>query len=175
MATSPEPKKPATSATSRVTILGVGNVLLTDEGVGVRAIERLGDEYRFPANVEVYDGGTGGMGLLSVVEAADYLIVVDAVLCGAPPGTVVRFPAEDLPEGLTRKVSAHEVDILEVLRVAELLGKRPPTLIVGIQPRDISTTGTELSDDGYATRLAAAVIEELAGLGIEAAPKEMAR
>jgi hydrogenase maturation protease len=150
-------------------------VLLTDEGVGVWAIEKLGKEYCFPENVELYDGGTGGMGLLSVVEAADYLIVVDAVLCGAPPGTVVRFPAEEIPEGFTRKVSAHEVDILEVLRVAELLGKRPQTVIVGIQPLDISTTGTELSDDRYVTRLVAAVIEELAGRGIEAAPKEMAR
>jgi hydrogenase maturation protease len=151
----------------RITILGVGNILLTDEGVGVRVIEELERNFSFPSNVNLYDGGTGGLSLLSVIEKTDYLIVVDSVLGGEPPGTIIKFNFEDLPSGLTRKLSSHEIDMIEVLNVAQALGKRPPTVIIGIQPKDISSYSTKLTIREYIPKLVECILAELKSLGIE--------
>jgi hydrogenase maturation protease len=156
----------------RITILGVGNVLLTDDGVGVRVIGELERKYSFPSNVRLYDGGTGGMSLLSIIEEADHLIVVDSVLVGEPPGTIVTFDFEQLPSGLTRKLSSHEIDVIEVLNIAEALGKRPPTVIVGIQPKDVTSYGTKLLIEEQIPELVQAVLGELRNVGIEATPRE---
>ncbi len=150
-----------------IIILGVGNVLLTDEGVGVRVIEELQQNYVFPPDVELYDGGTGGLSLLSVVERADHLIVVDSVLVGEKPGTIVKFDYEDLPPGLTRKLSSHEIDVIEMLKIAEVLGKRPPTTIIGIQPKDISSYGTELLIREHIPEFIKFILEELKALGVK--------
>lgn len=155
-----------------ITILGVGNILLTDDGLGVQAIQELERTCAFPPNVILYDGGTGGLGLLPVIEQAERLIVVDAVLVEAAPGTVVRFDFEDLPATLTRRLSAHEIDIIEVLKVAESLGKRPPTVIIGMQPEDISTYGTELTVKTHLPKLVSAILEELESYGIKTVPAE---
>jgi hydrogenase maturation protease len=155
----------------RITILGVGNILLTDEGVGVRVIEELERNFSFPSNVNLYDGGTGGLSLLSVIEKTDYLIVVDSVLVGEPPGTIIKFNFEDLPSGLTRKLSSHEIDMIEVLNVAQVLGKRPPTIIIGIQPKDISSYSTELTIGEYIPKLVECILTELKRLGIEVETK----
>lgn len=151
----------------QITILGVGNILLKDEGVGVRVIEELEQRFCFPSNVKLCDGGTAGMSLLPIVEDADYLIVVDAVLVGEPPGNIVKFNFEELPSNLTRKLSSHEIDVIEVLKVAEALGKRPPTVIIGIQPKDISSYGTVLTIKNHIPKLIDFILEELETLGIE--------
>ena len=75
----------------RIVVLGVGNILLKDEGVGVRVIEKLQGQYTLPENVRVVDGGTQGLWLLSTIQEADHLIVVDAVLGGDEPGTIYRL------------------------------------------------------------------------------------
>jgi hydrogenase maturation protease len=155
----------------QITILGVGNILLTDEGVAAHAIEELERSFSLPSNIRLYDGGTGGLSLLPIIENTDYLIIVDAVLAGQPPGTIVKFNFEDLPAGLTRKLSSHEIDIIEVLKIAELLGKRPPTVIIGIQPRDISSYGTELLIQQHIPNLIESILEELKNLGAEITPK----
>jgi hydrogenase maturation protease len=155
----------------RITILGVGNILLTDEGVGVRVIEELERNFSFPSNVNLYDGGTGGLSLLSVIETTDYLIVVDSVLVGEPPGTITKFNFEDLPSGLTRKLSSHEIDMIEVLNVAQALEKRPPTVIIGIQPKDISSYSTELTIGEHIPKLVECILTELKSLGIEVETK----
>jgi hydrogenase maturation protease len=157
----------------RITILGVGNILLTDEGVGVRVIQELEQNFSFPSNVTLYDGGTGGLSLLSIITKTDYLIILDSVLIGESPGTIVKFNFEDLPSGLTRKLSAHEIDIIEVLRVAEALGKRPPTVVIGIQPKDISSYGTKLTIENHIPKLIEVILDELKTLGIEATPKQV--
>jgi hydrogenase maturation protease len=151
----------------QITVLGVGNVLLGDEGVGVRVVEELEKICRPPPNVTFYDGGTGGLSLLPIIEEADYLIVVDAVLVGEPPGTVVRFSIDDLPANLERRISGHELGVIDVLAMAEILGKRPPTVVIGIQPRDITHYSTELSIGEHVPELAALVLEELRAVGVE--------
>ena len=75
----------------RIVILGVGNLLLTDEGVGPTTIAHLGERWRFPDHVELVDGATAGLELINVFQSAGHIVVVDTVLGGAEPGAVYRF------------------------------------------------------------------------------------
>lgn len=130
----------------RILVLGVGNVLLKDEGVGVRVIETLGSEYAFSSNVELMDGGTLGLRLLDPICGADFLIVVDAVLNGGTPGTLYRLPVSEIEKRVTFKNSLHQLDLVETLAYAEILGRRPDAVIIGVEPEDISPWGLEMTD-----------------------------
>lgn len=109
-------------------------------------IEELQARYEFSDNVEFYDGGTLGLRLLDPITGADRLIVVDAVQNGEPPGTIYRLDADDLNKRVTFKNSLHQLDLVETLAYAEVLGSRPQTVIVGIEPADISPWGLELTE-----------------------------
>jgi hydrogenase maturation protease len=116
-------------------VLGLGNILLADEGVGVRVIQRLQALYRFPEETQVMDGGTLGLDLLPYVEDTDRLVVVDAVDMRAEPGTVVRIENEEVPTFLSIKVSPHQMGLADILSAARLLGRCPKDLVLwGIQP-----------------------------------------
>jgi hydrogenase maturation protease len=155
-----------------VLILGVGNILLTDEGVGVRVIEELDRNYVIPSSVELYDGGTGGLSLLPIVSKADYLIIVDSVLVDEEPGTIVRFNIEDIPHTLKRKLSSHEVDILDVISIAEAFDKRPPAVVIGVQPQDISSFGTDMLIGNCIPDIIKVIQKELQSLGIRIQEKK---
>lgn len=129
----------------RILVLGVGNILLRDEGVGVRVIERLQSLYRFSSNVELMDGGTLGLRLLDPISQTDTLIVVDAVQNGQPPGTLYRLPAEELEKRIVFKNSLHQLNLVEALAYSEILGHRPQAVIIGVEPQDISPWGMELT------------------------------
>jgi hydrogenase maturation protease len=132
-----------TSAESRTVVLGLGNLLMADDGVGLAALARLEDEWFPPRGVELVDGGTWGMNLLHIVEGADFLLILDAIDVGGPPGSIVRLEGSDIPRFLSHKVSPHQVDLREVLALAELRGMLPTHLIaLGIQPErvELSTT-----------------------------------
>ncbi|MDY0040827.1 MAG: HyaD/HybD family hydrogenase maturation endopeptidase [Desulforhabdus sp.] len=129
----------------QILVLGVGNVLLQDEGIGVRVIEHLQANYSFSANVELMDGGTLGLKLLDPISQTDCLIVVDAVQNGQPAGTLYRLPVDELAKRVTFKNSLHQLDLVETLAYAEILGNRPQAVIVGIEPEDISPWGMELT------------------------------
>ncbi|MGC8658717.1 MAG: HyaD/HybD family hydrogenase maturation endopeptidase [Desulfomonilaceae bacterium] len=132
----------------RITVLGVGNILLRDEGVGVRVIEELKRNYTFPENVSLVDGGTQGLWLLATIQESDHLIVVDAVLGGGEPGSIYRFEKEDLPKGLRLKQSAHDSDLVEALNLCSLLENGPKSVVViGVEPQDITPFGLELSPE----------------------------
>jgi len=152
----------------RIMILGVGNLLLSDEGVGVRVVERLTDQYEFPENVSLVDGGLSGICLLGRISHADRLIVLDAVRAGGKPGTLYRLEGEEIPRRFSAKNSLHGFDLLEALTLCQALDKLPETVILGVEPGDISTPGPELTppviekmDD-----LVAMVLEELTRLGL---------
>jgi hydrogenase maturation protease len=130
----------------RILVLGVGNTLLKDEGIGVKVVEKLQSGYSFSSNVELMDGGTLGLRLLDPISNADYVIVVDAVQNAQPPGTLYRLPADDLAKRVTFKNSLHQLDLVETLAYAEILGNRPEAVIIGIEPADISPWGTELTE-----------------------------
>jgi len=160
-----------TNNSERIIVLGVGNVLLTDEGVGVKVVKELEQRYDFPENVKLVDGGTQGLWLMSTIQQADHLIVVDAVLGKGEPGTIYRLERDDLPKGLRMKTSAHDSDLLEALSLCALIDAEPSScVVIGIQPANITDYGTELTDviAGKVDDLISRVIEELNALGAEA-------
>lgn len=125
---------------SRVVILGIGNVLLGDEGVGVHVIRQLETQAEpLPPGVVPVDGGTLGIELLPVVQDAVALILVDAVSIGSEPGSVQTFRGEEIETRLSRHVSPHQVGSADLIGVARLLGVLPrQTALVGIQPERIA-------------------------------------
>lgn len=158
----------------RIVVLGVGNILLKDEGVGVRVIEKLQRQYTLPENVRVVDGGTQGLWLLSTIQEADHLIVVDAVLGGDEPGTIYRLTKNDLPKGLRVKQSAHDSDLVEALNLCALLEAEPKSVVVvGIEPADIQPFGVDLTEKIAAKvdELVLRVLDELQALGVPSQKK----
>ncbi len=151
----------------QIMILGVGNLFFTDEGVGIRVAEALQDRYEFPQNVSVVDGGTLGLSLLGVISKADHLIVVDAVRQGGEPGSLYRLAGEEIPKRIRAKNSLHQVEFLEALTCCQALDKVPETVIVGVEPKDITTMSIELTPTVRAKvdELVEAVLKELTSLG----------
>ncbi len=124
-------------------VLGIGNVLMGDEGVGVHAVEALGRE-PLPAGVRLLDGGTGGFHLLSVFRSEPELVLVDATIDGRPAGTVrvlePRF-ASDFP----RSLGAHDIGLRDLVEAAALLGPLPRTHLVAVSIERIGPPGTSLT------------------------------
>jgi len=129
----------------QVMILGVGCILYSDEGFGVRVIEELQQQYRLPENVSVVDGGVLGVNLLGVISQPDHLIVVDAIYNHGNPGDLYRLTGEQIPARIRAKNSLHQVDFLEALTLCQALDKVPETVIVGIEPQDIETLSLDLT------------------------------
>lgn len=119
-------------------ILGVGNLLLRDEGVGVHVATNL-QEYPLPDNIEVIEGGTDGFKLFHLIMEADRLIVVDCVKGGDEPASIYRFDIDDFdhfPD--IYKTSVHQISITEVINLSGTMRTPPRTTIIGIEPDDIS-------------------------------------
>ena len=133
-------------ADKRILVLGVGNILFTDEGIGVRCIERMQQDFTFSDNVTLMDGGTLGTKLMGPILESDYLIVCDAVLCGDAPGSVYRLMGEDLRKSLAFRDSMHQTDLVDTLGMCELVGNRPEAVVIGMEPADYHTMALELSD-----------------------------
>ncbi len=154
----------------KITVLGVGNILLKDEGVGVRVVERLKEAYSFPENVTLMDGGTAGLDLLPFIEGMDHIIVVDTVKTSDPPGSIFRFTPEDIDVKVPYKTSLHQIGMVEVFALADALGKKiGQVVILGIQPEDISGWGLDLTDtiEAKVPRLMELVTGELEALGVK--------
>jgi hydrogenase maturation protease len=128
----------------KITVLGVGNLIRSDEGAGIHALRLLSGR-PLPPEVELVEGGTEGLGLLPVFRESDGVIVMDAVLAGDDPGSLYRFPPEAVWSGrLPERLSPHQVGIFDVLSAARLLGGLPRTVIIGVQPGRLDW-GLELS------------------------------
>jgi len=128
-----------------VMILGIGCILYSDEGFGVRVVEKLQQLYEFPDNVLVVDGGVLGINLLGVISKPDHLIVVDAIRNRGNPGDLYRLQGDAIPERIRAKNSLHQVDFLEALTLCRALDKVPETIILGVEPADIETQSLELT------------------------------
>jgi hydrogenase maturation protease len=160
----------------QVTILGVGNILLSDEGVGVRVVEYLDQRYVFGENVQVVDGGVLGVRLMGIIGNTDYLIVVDAVSNRGAPGTLYRLADDQVPRRVLAKQSMHQLDLPEVLALCGAIDKNPSVVVLGIEPQDITTMDIELTP-AIAARvpeLAAMVLAELDALGVSYSSKQPA-
>ncbi|MFO7665504.1 MAG: HyaD/HybD family hydrogenase maturation endopeptidase [Desulfobacterales bacterium] len=152
----------------QIMILGVGCILFTDEGFGIRVIEKIEELYEFPENVSVVDGGVLGMNLLGVISEADHLIVVDAVRNKGEAGSLYRLEGDAIPDRIRAKNSLHQVDFLEALTMCQALDKVPKTVILGIEPEDINTLGIELTSTtrSKVEPMIGMVLKELDRLGV---------
>ena len=130
---------------AEVMILGIGNILFSDEGFGIRVIESLQERYTFSSDILVVDGGVLGINLLGVISKPNHLIVVDAIRHKGKPGDLYRLEGDVIPQRIRSKNSLHQVDFLEALTLCQALDKVPETVILGVEPLDIETLSTELT------------------------------
>jgi len=143
----------------------MGNLLLEDEGLGIRALELLQGRYEIPPGVELLDGGTTGMGLLDDLSRREHVLVLDACQTGDPPGTLIRLADDQVPVYFSMRISPHQLGLSDVLATLELSGEKPADVIVlGLVPHSLEMC-LELSD------VVAAKLDSLA----EAAASELAR
>lgn len=127
-------------------IIGIGNTLYSDEGVGVQIIPYLEEAIPKSWDIEIVEGTTDGIKLLTPVEAADYLIIIDAINAGKEPGTLITVEDEEIPKYFGVKMSVHQVGMQEVLSAAQLRETLPEKMIMfGVQPENLSL-GLELTD-----------------------------
>ena len=152
----------------RTVVLGIGNTILSDEGVGVHAAEALAAAYQIPADVEVIDGGTAGMELLGPLTGVDLLVVLDAVKAGRAPGSLVTLAGSEVPVFFRSKLSPHQISICDVLAGLEFSGEAPRDLVlVGCEPESLEL-GLEMTPT-VAAQVPAMVriaIDELARRGV---------
>lgn len=155
-----------------VLVLGVGNLVMGDDAVGVLAAQQLQQGYRFSDNVEIIDGGTLGLDLLPMLENITHLIMIDAVETGNKVGTCVRLCGNELPIALQTKVSAHQMGLKDLLAVSELMGHLPKEMVlIGVQPGSIEMEiGLTVEVKNQLMTLVSNVLSELAGWGIDATP-----
>jgi len=126
-------------------ILGIGNLLMTDDGIGVHAVQRLAAEFSFSPEVEIIDGGTLGLDLLPLLEGLERLLIIDAMETGGPPGTIRRLTGEDIPVAFETRLSPHQMGLKDLLAVSRLMGTAVPDMVLlGVQPECIGL-GMELS------------------------------
>lgn len=156
-----------------VLVMGVGNVLLKDEGVGVRVAEELDRRYELPESVEVLDGGTAGMELLDTMANRSSVILVDAVKTGAEPGTVVRLADDEVPAFFSTKISPHQVGLSDVLATLAITGEKPKSVVVvGVVPKELGT-GLEMSVEVQQKleEMIDLVVRELDSIGLPPRPR----
>jgi hydrogenase maturation protease len=143
-------------------VLGLGNILLSDEGVGVRVVESM-ERMNLPHGVELFDGATAGLDLLDAIAGRRKVIVIDAMQGDLGPGTVLRLGPEDLASPAGPGLSLHEVGLLEALAAAGRLGIAPEEVVIlGVKPKDCSY-GLALSPEieSLLPKVAEAVLAEL--------------
>jgi hydrogenase maturation protease len=152
----------------RIVVLGVGNILLSDEGVGVRTIEKLQLTYNLPPEVVVIDGGTTGMEMLEDLSNADHIIIIDAVRSGKAPASIVRLADEQVPVFFKTKLSPHQIGLSDVLATLAFIGEQPGGVtIFGVEPVSLET-GMALTPQVEARlpELMDLVVTELRELGV---------
>lgn len=155
----------------RVHVVGMGNILYRDEGIGVYAARYLQAAYRFSPEVDVIDGATLGFGLMDLFEHGAKIIVLDALVTDAPAGTMYRLSREQLLDlSPSMQPTAHEVEPLELLKLSVVLGEPPDMVLMGIVPADAQTMEVGLTHE-LAAKFPAyveAVVNELRGGGVHA-------
>lgn len=167
-------QSPADSGQSflNVLVLGLGNILLSDEGVGVRAVEELQRRYDCSDDVEIVDGGTVGFELLPYFDERSHILIVDAVKADNKPGTIVRI--DDPPAYFRARTSPHQIGLADVMGLAAISDNLPQNIILlGMEPKRLAT-GLTLSREieQNLSRLVDMVVTELEAIGVKVQSKE---
>ena len=158
---------------NRLAVLGVGNVLCMDDGLGPAAVDMLTRDYTIPDGVVILDGGTLGLSLLPIIEDSDQVLIIDAVRMDAPPGTLVFLEGKDVLPAVRLRLSVHQVGVADLLDAAKIRGRLPSNLVLlGIVPSSIEL-GYELSAPvrNSMPALVDAVVDQVRWLGFELEPK----
>ena len=153
--------------TIEVLVLGLGNVLLGDDGLGAAAVARVERSYRIPADVHLEDGGTQGMALLGMIAESRHVILVDAVRTDDPPGTFVRIDGDEVMDAVRDRLSPHQVGVADLLDSARLIECYPASVtLLGLVPEtiELSVERTGAVEAGLDT-LVEAVVREVKSLG----------
>lgn len=152
-----------------VLVLGLGNVLLGDDGLGAAAVARLEREYLVPPGVRLEDGGTLGLALLGLLAESDHVILVDAVRADSPPGSLVRLDGADVSDAVRDRLSPHQVGVADLLEAARLIDRYPATVtLLGLVPDAIEFAVVRSSAvDANLDALVAAIVREVQSLGHE--------
>ncbi len=129
----------------KVLIVGVGNLLLQDEGIGVRVIQALRDK-ELPPHIDLLDMGTSTMNLAFYLDGVKKLVIVDALKAGQKPGTIYRCRPEDLVAHKEGPISLHDIGVVEALSMSEKMGRSPDVVIIGVEPKTIDW-GMDLTDE----------------------------
>lgn len=157
----------------RIVVLGVGNILLSDEGIGVRAVEELARRYAIPDEVVLLDGGTSAMELLDDLADCDLLIIADCVRAGRAPGSLLHLRDEEIPALFRTKLSPHQVGLPDVLATLAITDEAPlHTTLFGVEPESLAThLGLTPVVEAALPRLVAAIAGEIAAAGIPLMPR----
>lgn len=156
-----------------IILLGVGNILLTDEGLGVHVVNEMRKEYTFTPEISIIDGGTMGMELLSYMRGMKKLLLVDAVNGGEEPGTVYEFPHKDMETYFTDHISVHEVGMQDILRIRALQDNPlEDAMVIGVEPESLDI-GLAVSDTvkNVLPDVKQRIIGVLKAWGVEVAPQ----
>lgn len=153
----------------KIVIMGIGNILLCDEGFGVAALEYLQRNYAWPDNVEFVDGGTRGLMLLGEIMDSSLLVVLDIVLGQGEPGSFYTLEGEELMAFAGFRHSMHQTNFADTLACCELAGSMPHTILFGFEPFEWKTLKPGISDNAKALLPAfcGKVVEKLKESGIE--------
>ncbi len=153
-----------------IAVVGLGNLILSDEGVGVHVVQRLDEAYSFPDGVALIDGGTSAIDLLDQLVEAEHIIFIDAAQTGGPPGSIVALEGARLPVWFRERVSPHQIGLADLLATLSLMDRTPESVtLIGIEPQSMEL-GTELTPqiDAAAGEALLKVLEKLAALGVRA-------
>jgi hydrogenase maturation protease len=120
----------------KLLVLGVGNILLKDEGIGVHAVRTFWEE-KWPDSVDFIDGGTFTQDLFYLFQEYEHIVVLDVVKGGREPGTIYRLAEKDLRDNPQQSLSLHDIDLLDSLKMAEMVGNRPELTVIGIEPHTL--------------------------------------
>jgi hydrogenase maturation protease len=152
-----------------ILILGLGNVLLGDDGLGAAAVARLERNYRVPPRVRLEDGGTLGLSLLGLLAETEHVILVDAIAAESPPGTLIRLDGADVSDAVRDRLSPHQVGVADLLDAARLIDSYPRTVtLLGLVPDSIDLAVVRSSAvDQSLDELVGAVVREVQKLGYE--------
>jgi hydrogenase maturation protease len=151
-------------------VLGLGNVLCSDDGAGVIALHHLRRHYELPSDVRVVDGGTLGLDLLALVAEADRVVMIDAVRADAAPGTIVVLDGDEVAPAVYERLSPHQIGVADLIAGAALCDRYPGDVaIVGVVPAT-----TELGfgcSPAVAASMPALIARVIAELGVEVTPR----
>ncbi len=158
----------------KIIIVGVGNILFKDEGVGVYAANYIEENFTFSPQIEIIDGATLGFRLMSYFQEYENVLILDTISIKDAPGSIYRLPHEEMLGLGNYRQSAHEVEVVEMLEICSLLEQIATVTVFGIVPADITSVEIGLTQEmkdafeGYI----ASIINDLKALGVEVSKKE---